>query len=457
MLLFGSRAHSAPHLILQVRNQSMDHQHPPVIEPDRPPSLPNNENKPRRSPLRTLVWLVVLALVGAAAYFYWPKIAQLMPQTQAPAAKATKGRGAGLIPVTTAPAEKGGIGVYFTGLGVVTPLYTVTIKSRVDGQLMSINYKEGDLVKQGDSLLEIDPRPYEAVLTQAEGARLRDQALLENARVDLARYQTLWAKNAIPQQQLATQQALVAQYEGAVKTDEGQIEMAKVNIVYSHITSPITGRIGLRLVDPGNIVHATDSNGLLVITQIEPISVIFTIAEDQLPPVLQRTRAGQHLTVEAWDRGMTKKLATGTVATLDNQIDQTTGTLKIRAIYENKSDALYPNQFVNARLLVQQKSGVILVPNQAIQRNSRTTYVWVVKPDQTVTVRPIALGTSEGDVTEITSGLTAGDVVVTDGVNKLQEGSKISTRGPGAPGGEIERPGGAEKGKGKSKGGRPGA
>jgi len=405
------------------------------------------------------VWLLVLALAAAAAYFYWPKIVKMMPQSQEPAAKGTKGRGAGLIPVTTAPAEKGGIGVYFTGLGVVTPLYTVTVKSRVDGQLMSINYKEGDLVKQGDPLLEIDPRPYQAVLTQAEGAHLRDQALLENARVDLARYQALWAKNAIPQQQLATQQALVAQYEGAVKTDEGQIEMAKVNIAYSHINSPIPGRIGLRLVDPGNIVHANDTNGLLVITQIEPISVIFTIAEDQLPPVLQRTRAGQHLTVEAWDRGMNKKLATGTLATLDNQIDQTTGTIKIRAIFENKSDALYPNQFVNARLLVQQKYGVILVPNQAIQRNSRTTYVWVVKEDQTVTVRPVALGTSEGDVTEATSGLAAGDVVVTDGVDKLQEGSKISTRGSGAPGGAEKggSPGGAEKGKGKGKGGRPGA
>ena len=341
-----------------------------------------------------------------------------------------KGRGGGPVPVVAAKVQRGSIGVYFTGLGIVTPIYTVTVRSRVDGQLMKILYKEGEMVHAGDLLVEIDPRPFQVQLTQAEGQLLKDQATLENARVDLARYQTLWSQNAIPQQQLATQQATVSQLQGSVKTDQGQIEAAKLNLTYCQITSPITGRVGLRLVDPGNIVHASDTNGLLVITQVEPISVIFTIAEDQLPPVLKRMHAGQTLRVEAWDRELKNKIATGTLSTIDNQIDQTTGTLKLRATFENKSDELYPNQFVNARLLVEQKHGVTLVPNAAIQRNTRSTYVWIVKPDQTVTVRTINLGVTEGDVTEIPSGLGAGDVVVTEGVDKLQEKSKVNASFP---------------------------
>jgi len=297
--------------------------------------------------------------------------------------------------------------------------------------LMKIHYKESETVHEGDLLVEIDPRPYQVQLEQAEGQQRKDQATLDNAKIDLARYQKLWSQNAIPQQQLATQEATVKQDEGVLASDQGQIDSAKLNLIYCQIKSPITGRIGLRLVDPGNIVHANDPTGLLVITQVEPISVIFTIAEDQLPPVLKKMRAGQRLLVEAWDRELKNKITQGSLATYDNQIDQTTGTLKLRAVFDNKGDGLFPNQFVNARLLVERKTGVTLIPNAAVQRNSQSTFVYLVKPDQTVTVRQITLGVTEGDQTEIASGLAPGEVVVTDGVDKLQEGTKVNTRGAG--------------------------
>jgi multidrug efflux system membrane fusion protein len=236
----------------------------------------------------------------------------------------------------------------------------------------------------------------------------------------------LLAQNAIPEQQLATQKALVSQYEGTVKNDQGQIQTAKLNIEYCHITAPLTGRVGLRLVDPGNIVHASDANGLLVITQVQPISVIFTIGEDQLQAVIKKMRAGQRLEVDAFDREMKTKIAQGMLTTLDNEIDQTTGTLRLRATFDNKGNLLFPNQFVNARLLVEEKKDVTLVSNAAVQRNSQMTYVYFVKPDSTVTVRQITLGTTEGDDSEITSGLSPGDAVVMTGVDKLQEGSKVN-------------------------------
>jgi multidrug efflux system membrane fusion protein len=291
---------------------------------------------------------------------------------------------------------------------------------------MGVHYKEGDIVHQGDLLVEIDPRPFQVQLEQAEGQLARDQANLANAKVDLARYETLLKQNAIPEQQLATQQSIVVQDEGAVKVDQGQIDAAKLNLVYCRITAPITGRIGLRLVDPGNIVHASDANGLLVITQLQPISVIFTIAEDQLPPVLKRFNAGQRLGVDAYDRAMVQKIARGTLVTIDNQIDPSTATVKLRANFENNDNALFPNQFVNARLLVEEKHGVTLVPTAAIQRNSQTTYVFLVKPDSSATVRNITVGATEGNEAEIVSGLVPGDIIVMTGVDKLQEGSKVS-------------------------------
>ncbi len=409
----------------------MGHPTPTEIQPGTPPPRRNREEQQPPSKSKGWVWLVVLVAVGAASYYYWPKIQQYF-SGPAPAATTGKGKGkGGTALVVAARAKKGNIGVYDTGLGAVTPIYTVTIKSRVDGELMSVNFKEGQTVKKGDLLLQIDPRPYQVQLDQAEGQLAHDQALLKNARVDLDRYKTLLNQQAIPEQQYATQEALVSQYEGTIKTDQAAIDNAKLNLTYSRITAPIDGRIGLRLVDPGNIVHASDPNGLLVITQMDPISVIFTIPEDQLPPVLERVHAGATLHAEAWDREKKNKLADGKLDTIDNQIDPTTGTLRLRAIFDNKAYMLYPSQFVNVRLLVEQKTGVVLIPNAAVQRNQQNTYVWLVKPDSTVTVSMITTGVTENDQTEIISGVNPGDVLVTVGVDRLLEGGRVNAQVPG--------------------------
>jgi multidrug efflux system membrane fusion protein len=387
---------------------------------------------------------VVLVLLAAGGYYWWSKKNPAPAGGASGAGAAAQKKGFGAIPVVAAKARRGNIPVYFTGLGAVTPIYTVEVKSRVDGELMQINFKEGEMVHKGDALIEIDPRPYQVQLTQAEGTQVRDQALLDNARVDLARYKTLLAQNAIPEQQLVTQQSLVEQEIGIVKTDQGAIDSAKLNITYSHILAPITGRVGLRLVDPGNIVHAGDTNALLVITQIDPISVIFTIAEDQLPVVTQKFWAGQRLSVDAFDRSSNTKLATGVLATLDNQIDQTTGTLKLRANFDNKTNKLFPNQFVNVRLLVQLKQNVTLIPTATVQRNTQMTYVFLVQPTNKVTVRPITIGTTEGDDSEVTSGLAPGDTIVMTGVDKLQEGTVVNAHLTGSTGRATGQPGGGQ-------------
>ena len=360
--------------------------------------------------------------MGLCAYFVWPISAGGKSRGAAQAAAAPA------VPVVVATARTGNIGVFYTGLGAVTPLATVTVRSRVDGQIMSIRYREGDTVHKGALLVEIDDRPYQAALTQVEGQLIRDQATLENARIDLTRYQQLVPLKAVPEQQLATQQATVHQSEGVVKSDQGQIDSARVNLAYTRITAPVSGRVGLRLVDPGNIVHAADTNGLVVITQMDPTSVIFTISEDQLQAVLGKVAAGRTLTVDAYDRAGITRLAQGSLSTLDNQVDPTTGTIKLRATFPNPKGALFPNQFVNARLLIEDKRGVTLVPTAAVQRNAQATYAYVVKTDSTVTVRPITVGTIEGDDAEIASGLAPGDVVVLTGVDKLQEGSRVSRR-----------------------------
>ena len=427
---------------------------PTELQTGTPPNPRARIEKQPAAPKRGWIWLVVLAVVGVAAYFLWPKI-KAYQSAPAPAATAGKGKkGGGTTMVVAARAKKGNIGVYYSGLGAVTPVYTVTMKSRVDGQLMSVNFKEGQLVKKGELLAEIDPRPYQVQLDQAQGQLMHDQALLKNAHVDLDRYKVLLNQQAIPQQQYATQEALVTQYEGTLKQDQAAIDNAKLNLTYAHITSPIDGRIGLRLVDPGNIVHASDSNGLLVITQLDPISVIFTIAEDQLPPVLDKMHAGAQLHVEAWDREVKNRLGQGTLETIDNQIDPTTGTLRLRALFENKAGKLFPSQFVNARLLVEEKSGIVVLPNAAIQRNTNSTYVWLIRPDGTVTVRPVTLGTTEGDQTEIKSGVEANDAVVTVGVDRLVDGGRVNAQVPGeAPiggGGGSGGKSGGRKGKGKS-------
>ncbi len=416
---------------------------------------------------RGWIWLIVLILAAAAAYHYWPKSPDTAGGAPAPGATGgRKGRGGGTPPVVAAKVRRGNIGVYVTGLGTVSPINTITIKSRVDGQLMKVNYQEGELIHQGDALMEIDTRPYQVQLDQAVGQQMRDQALLDNAKVDLARYQTLLQQNAIPEQTLATQKSMVAQLEGTVKADQSQIDMAKLNLTYCHITAPITGRIGLRLVDPGNIVHASDSGGLLVITQVQPISVVFTIVEDRLPDILRRWHSGQQLLVELWDRANEHKIGTGTLKTIDNQIDPTTGMIRLRAEFPNADESLFPDQFVNVRLLVQQKQGVTLVPSAAVQRTSTTTYVYLVKPDSSVTVRQLVEGVSEGDSTEVSSGLEPGDVVVMAGLDRLNEGTKVSVqfadeagRGQGrgsAPGAGGGSPDGSPGGR-RGRSGAPGA
>src|SRR5580658_9383358 len=420
---------------------------------ERPPHGPTDARNPPPQPpaRRGWIWWVVLLALAGVGYWQWPKLKTFLPSDDT-AGKATgkagrgrRGAGGGTAEVVAARATKGTIKVFVQGLGAVTPIYTVTVNSRVTGQLMKVQFKEGQIVHQGDLLIEIDPRPYEVQLEQAEGQLIHDEALLKNANLDLDRYKVLIKQDAIPQQQLDTQQALVTQYEGTIKTDQSQIDSAKLNLIYCKITSPITGRVGLRLVDPGNIVQATSTAGLVVITQIDPISVIFTVGEDQLPPIIAKMHAGQQLTVEAWDRENQAKLADGKLETTDNQIDPTTGTLKLRAVFANAEGKLFPNQFVNARLLVQQKPNVTLLPNNAIQRNSQGTYVWLVGPDRIVNVRSITVGTTEGDQSEIIAGLAPGDTVVTVGVDRLEEGGKVSPEVPG------EKPGA-----GKFGGERPG-
>jgi multidrug efflux system membrane fusion protein len=388
-----------------------------------------------------------LLLAGTGVWYLWSKGGSTPAAAGSAAPKGGK-KGAGTVPVVAVKVRKGNLGVYIPGPGSVTPIYTVTVKSRVDGQLMSVHYNEGDIVKKGDLLVEIDPRPYQVQLEQAEGQMARDQATLQNAKVDMDRYQKLLAQNAVPEQQVATQKATVLQAEGVVKSDQGQIDAAKLNLDYCHIPAEITGRIGLRLVDPGNIVHATDANGLLVITQIQPISVIFTVAEDDLPVVLRKLAAGQHLQAEAWDRGNVAKIGTGTLATVDNQIDPTTGSLRLRANFDNSQNLLFPNQFVNIRLLVEVKSGITLVNRAVIQRTSSTTYVYVVQDDKTVTVRQVVEGVTEGENSEIISGLAPGDVAVMTGVDKLQEGTPVTVQMADEPsGGKAgENPGGAKSG-----------
>jgi membrane fusion protein, multidrug efflux system len=331
------------------------------------------------------------------------------------------------VPISAATANKGDVGVYIDAIGTVTPVYTVTVTSRVQGQIMSVNYREGQMVHKGDSLVEIDTRPYEAALIQAQGQLAHDQALLNEARIDLDRYKAALERNAIAKQQYDDQVQIVAQDEGTVKNDEGTLANAKVNLVYCHITSPIDGRVGLRLVDPGNIVQANSTTTLVVITQLQPITVIFSVAEDYLPQIQQQLHAGHRMTVDAFDREQKKKIAMGSLLTVDNQIDTTTGTVKLKAEFPNTDDALFPSQFVNSHLLVETQHGAILIPTAAIQRNAQGAYVYVVKTDQTASIRTVTAGTTDGNVTAV-QGIEAGEVVAVNGFDKLQDGIKVSVR-----------------------------
>ncbi|HEV3271598.1 MAG TPA: MdtA/MuxA family multidrug efflux RND transporter periplasmic adaptor subunit [Candidatus Methylacidiphilales bacterium] len=397
------------------------------------PRAPVGKPEKRRSSGWGWILVVLILVAGAAAGVYW---FYFMPKAQTANATAAtgkhgKGGASDKIRIVPATATKGDIGVYLVGLGAVTALNTDTIQSRVNGQLMKVDFTEGQTVREGDPLLQIDTRPYEAQLAQYVAQKEHDQALLDNANIDLQRYQTLWKQDSIPQQTLATQESLVKQDQGTVDSDQALIVATQLNITYCNITAPISGRVGLRLVDVGNYVQSTSGTGLLVITQVQPITVIFTIAEDDVPAVMAKLNTGEKLTVEAWDRKNKTKLATGTLLTSDNQIDPTTGTLKLKAIFENTDNALFPNQFVNAHLLVETKKDVVLVPVAAIQYGTQGTFVYVVNDDDprnaTVSMKKVVAGTTsvDGNTIEVTSGLDEGDVVVIDGVDKLQDGSKV--------------------------------
>jgi multidrug efflux system membrane fusion protein len=338
----------------------------------------------------------------------------------------------GPMPVVGARATTGDMPITLIGLGTVTPLATVTVQSQISGQIMHIFFKEGQTVKAGDPLIQIDPRPYQVTLEQAQGALARDKALLANARVDLDRYQTLFEQDSIAEQQLATQKSLVAQYSGAVLTDQGQIDAAKLNLTYAHIVSPIDGRVGLQQINVGNYVTPAEPNGLVVVTQLKPISVVFTLPEDEIPPLLQQMHGGATLPVTAWDRSNTRRLASGTLQSIDSQIDTTTGTIRLKALFANDDESLYPQQFVNVALLLDTLHGVTLIPQAGVQRGAPGTYVYLVNPDQTVSVRKVTAGPGDANNVTITAGLKPGDMVVVDGADKLKDGAKVLVRQDGA-------------------------
>ena len=347
----------------------------------------------------------------------------------------------GPMPVVTARATTGDMPITLIGLGTVTPIATVTVQSQISGQIMHIAFKEGQTVKAGDQLILIDPRPYQVALEQAQGALARDKALLANSRVDLDRYQTLYAEDSIAEQQLATQKSLVAQYAGAVTTDQGQIDAAKLNITYCHIVSPIAGRIGLQQINVGNYVTPAEPNGLVVVTQLKPITVVFTLAEDEIQPLLKRIHDGATLPVTAWDKSNTQQLATGTLQSIDSQIDSTTGTIRLKASFPNDDGTLFPQQFVNAVLLLDTLHGATLIPQAGVQRGAPGTYVYVLNADQSVSVRKVTLGPGDATNIAVTAGLKPGDTVVVDGADKLKDGAKVLLRQRGAGSAAPAQPG----------------
>ena len=378
------------------------------------------------------IFVVVLVLVAGGWWYLRSRGNQQSNNASAGVSANSAGLGGapenGVVPVVVATAHRGDLPVYFKGLGNVTAFNTVTVRSRVDGQIVKINFTEGQYVNQGDSLIEIDPRPFQVQLEQADGQLAKDQAQLKDVQIDYERYQLLFKEGVVPRQQVDTQQAQVGQFEGAIKADQAQIDNAKLQLAYSHITAPISGRVGLRLVDVGNIVHATDTNGLLVITQLQPISVIFTLPQDQLPQVMARMRSGAAMEVDAYDRDDTLMIAAGKLLTIDNQIDTTTGTYKLKAVFQNAKNELFPNQFVNVHLLIDTKKGVVLVPATAVLRGPKGMYVFAVDRSNRVKVKSITLAETTGSVSGITSGLADGDVVVIDGQDKLQDGSEVDPR-----------------------------
>ena len=406
-------------------------------------------------------WLFLLAFV-AFGVWWWNTHRLAADAASSGGASASASAGAGgkpgggrggrdsrPVPVLAQTVRSGDINVYLNGLGAVQPLNLVTVKSRIDGQLMKVLFDEGQMVKSGQLLAEIDARAFQVQLAQAQGQMLRDQALLKNAKTDLERYRTLLQQDSIAKQQLDTQEALVQQYEGVVKVDQSQIDSAKLQLDYARITAPISGRIGLRQVDPGNIVHAGDANGLFVIAQLQPVNVVFTMPEDHIPDVIKKMQGASKLTVEAFDRTQKVKLGNGVLSSLDNQIDPTTGTVKLKAQFANPDLTLFPSQFVNARVLLETRHAVTIVPGAALQRGTQGTFVYVLQKDQTVSVRPVKVGVTQDEDAEILEGIKPGEQVVVDGADKLRDGAKVEMgQAAGKAGGKRDDGSGRRGGKG---------
>ena len=416
-------------------------------------TLPADPDRPPRRPRSRWIWagvlLAVFTAIAVGAWMLWgrdssgssgatAKDGQASPAKGAGKGGAGKGGGrfgggaGGVQPVQAVAAKPGDINIVQTALGTATALRTVTVKPRVDGQLKEVLFTEGQVVKEGEALAQIDPVPFQVALAQAEGTLARDAAQLNNARLDLERYRTLLTQDSIAAQQVDSQAATVRQLEGTVKVSQAQVDNAKLQLSYTRIAAPIAGRLGLRQVDPGNMVRGSDANGIAVITQVDPMGVLFTIPQDNLPRVLNRLKSGDKPAVEAWDREQKNLLSRGQLITTDNQIDVTTGTVKLKAQFSNAENKLFPNQFVNVRMVVDIRKGVIVVPAAAVQRGAQGNVVYVVKEDNTVTLRPVVTGPAEGLLIAIESGLQAGERVITDGVDRIREGAKVEVTEPGA-------------------------
>ena len=405
------------------------------LNANRPPIMDSPRERPARPRAtlrRSLSWRaitgIVLVLLAVGAVVWW---ISSRPSVIVPTGRFS---GSGAMPVVTAVAEKGNVDIVFKALGTVTPLATVTVKTQISGQIIRLDFKEGQRVQKGDLLAEIDSRPYLLQLDQTEGQLRRDQALLKTAQQDLARYRTLAKQDSIAAQQVDTQEQLVHQYEGVVQTDQGQVDNARLNILYCHVSAPIGGRVGLRQIDEGNYAQVSDANGIVVITQTQPISVVFTLPEDNLQPILKQLHAGATLAVNAFDRSQTTQLAAGTLASIDNQMNTSTGTFRLRAQFANADESLFPNQFVNISLLADTLRDATVVPSAAVQRGAPGTFVFVVGDDDTVSVRLVKVGPSQGERVAIASGLEPGERVVIDGADKLRDKAKVSVRqANGAP------------------------
>jgi membrane fusion protein, multidrug efflux system len=445
-----------------------------------PPSRPRLEDRPRKRWVQPVLVLAIVAVVAIGAWLAWRHSTSTTGTAASATAKkggsafggAGKGGGRGgrfaadpnrAQPVTAVKARLGDVNIIQTALGTAVASRTATVRPRVDGLLQNIAFGDGQLVKPGQVLAEIDPAPFQVALDQAEGQLARDRAQLENARLDLQRYKTLLAQDSIAGQTADQQAALVKQLEGTVKIDQAQVDNARLQLSYTRITAPIGGRLGLRQVDAGNMVRGSDVNGIAVITQVQPIGVLFTIPQDVLPAVLKRMGSGDKLPVEAWDREQKELLSRGVLVSTDNQIDVTTGTVKLKAEFPNPEGKLFPNQFVNVRMVVDTLRGAVVVPSAAIQRNTQGTFVWVVRDDGTVTLRPVKTGPTEGLDTAIESGLKPGERAITDGVDRIREGAKVEVVEPGAPAPGArpsdatgEKGKGDRKGKGKGRRGAPG-